>query len=130
MEAIACHEAGRFQVENRLDDVRDLAHMANWVQGAELCMRLARMHWSLDDAGRHRAHPDAVFCLLYRERFGRGSQTALGQRRQRGRYVGDLVIHQARRDLHDMAAALLLHLGDGELRDVKEPGDVDARIAA
>src|SRR5271156_5065833 len=26
-----------------------------------------------------------------------------------------------------MAAALLLHLGDGELRDVKEPGDVDAQ---
>ena len=26
-----------------------------------------------------------------------------------------------------MAAALLLHLGDGELRDVKEPADVDAQ---
>jgi hypothetical protein len=29
VEDTACHEAGRFQVEDRLDDVRDLAQMAN-----------------------------------------------------------------------------------------------------
>lgn len=34
---------------------------------------------------------------------------------------------QARRDLHNMAAATFLHLGDGELRDVEKPGDVDAQ---
>ena len=37
------------------------------------------------------------------------------------------MVDQARRDLHDMAAALLLHLGDGELGDVKEARDIDAQ---
>ena len=36
------------------------------------------------------------------------------------------VIDQAGRDLDDVAAALLLHLGDGELGDVEEARDVDA----
>ena len=37
------------------------------------------------------------------------------------------MIDQARRDLHDMTAALLYHLGDGELRDVKGASNVDAQ---
>src|SRR3984885_10802340 len=36
------------------------------------------------------------------------------------------VFDQARRDLHDVAAMPLLHLGDGELCDVKEAREVDA----
>jgi hypothetical protein len=39
------------------------------------------------------------------------------------RRVGD----ETRGDLDDVAAALLLHLGDGELRDVEEPGEVDTQ---
>jgi molybdenum-dependent DNA-binding transcriptional regulator ModE len=37
------------------------------------------------------------------------------------------MVDEACRDLHDMAAALLLHLGDGQLRDAKEAGEVDAQ---
>src|SRR5882724_1302799 len=39
--------------------------------------------------------------------------------------MGVRVFDQARRDLHDVAAMPLLHLGDGELRDVKEAREVD-----
>jgi hypothetical protein len=37
------------------------------------------------------------------------------------------VVHEAGGDLDDMTAALLLHLGNGELRDMEESGDVDAQ---
>ena len=50
--------------------------------------------------------------------------------RKRRRYAGDRMIGQTGSNPHDMAAALLFHPGDGELRDVKESGEVDARIAA
>src|SRR5258708_712936 len=36
------------------------------------------------------------------------------------------MVDEARGDLDDVAAAPLLHLGDGELRDVGEAGEVDA----
>src|SRR6266404_5745446 len=36
------------------------------------------------------------------------------------------MVDEARGDLDDVAAAPLLHLGDGELRDVEEAGEVDA----
>jgi len=123
----ARHEAGRLEVEDRADDVGDLAHMAQRVQGAQLRMRLNGMHRRLDDAQGDGVHPDTALRILDRERFGRAVQTALRQRRKHGRYAGDRVVDQARRDLHDMAAALLLHLGDGELRNMKEAGDVDAQ---
>jgi hypothetical protein len=37
------------------------------------------------------------------------------------------MVDEARGNLNDMAPALLLHLGDGELRGVEEPGGVDAQ---
>src|ERR1700722_10798767 len=40
--------------------------------------------------------------------------------------MGVRVFDQARRDLHDMTTTLLLHLRNGELRDVKEAREVDA----
>ena len=36
------------------------------------------------------------------------------------------MVYQARRDLDNVTAAALLHLGDRELRHVKEPSEVDA----
>src|ERR1700726_4210958 len=41
--------------------------------------------------------------------------------------MGVRVLDKARRDLHDVAAMPLLHLCDGELRDVKEAREVDAQ---
>ena len=37
------------------------------------------------------------------------------------------MVNQAGGDLHDVAAALFLHLGDGELRHMEKSGDVDAK---
>ena len=123
----ARHKAGRFQVEDRIDDIGDLAHTANRVQRAELRMGLDGMHRRLDDAQRNRIHADTALRILDRQRFGRGGQAAFCKRREYGRYARHRVIDQARCYLHDMAAALLLHLRDSELRDVNEAGDVDAQ---
>ena len=95
-------------------------------RAAELRMRLGGMHRRLDDAQGDRIHPDAALRILDCQRFGRGVQAALCQGCKHGRRAGDRVVDQACRDLHHMAAALLLHLGNGELGDVKETGDVDA----
>src|SRR4029077_6362898 len=73
----ARHEAGRLKVEDRVDDVGDLAHMANRVQDAKLRMRLDGMHRRLDDAQGHGVHPDAVLRILDRKRFGRSIQATL-----------------------------------------------------
>jgi len=37
------------------------------------------------------------------------------------------VINQAGGDLHNVTAALLFHLGDGELGDAEEASDIDAQ---
>src|SRR5260221_11397228 len=109
----ARHEAGRLEVEDRVDDVGDLTHMADRVQDAKLRMRLDGMHRRLDGAQGHGVHPDTVLRILDRERFGRSIQAALRQRSEHRRNAGDRVVDQARRDLHDMTAALFFHLGHG-----------------
>src|SRR6266446_7633793 len=126
----AGHEAGPFEVEDRVDDVGDLADTADRVQGGELCIRLDGIHWRLDGARRDRVHSDAALGILDGERFGHGIQATLRQHRQHGGYAGDGVVDEARCDLYDMAAALLLHLGDGELRHVKEARDIDALLTS
>src|ERR1700738_4454619 len=55
---LARHEAGPLQVEDRVDDVGDLAQMANGFQGFELRICLGGMHRCLDVARRHRVHSD------------------------------------------------------------------------
>src|SRR5476651_557611 len=44
VNGLACHEARRFQIEDRVHDVRDLAHSAERVQLGELRMRFDGMH--------------------------------------------------------------------------------------
>ena len=105
VQDFARHEAGRLEVEDGLDNVGDLAETANRVQGSELSVCLDGMHRRLDGAGCDRVHPDTALCVLDRERFGRGIKTALCQRREYRRYAGDRVVGEARRNLHDMAAA-------------------------
>ncbi len=64
---LAGHEAGTFEIKNRVDDVLDLAHVADRVQGVERCVRLGGMHRRLDDAGRDRVHADAAPGVFDRE---------------------------------------------------------------
>jgi hypothetical protein len=85
----ARHEAGPFEVEDGLDNGGELAETANRVQGSELSICLDGMHRRLDGAGCDRVHPDTALRILDRERFGRGIQTALRQRRE---YDGTLAI--------------------------------------
>jgi hypothetical protein len=91
MKDFARHEAGRLEVEDRADDVGDLAHAADWVQVGELRMRLEGMHRRLDDAQRDRVYPNTVLGILDRERFGRAIEAALRQGRQDGRDAGGRV---------------------------------------
>src|SRR6266436_8422670 len=75
----ARHKTGSLEVEDRVDDVGDLAHMADRVQPAKLRMRLDGMHRRLYDAQGHGIHPDTILRILDRERFGRSIQAALRQ---------------------------------------------------
>src|SRR5882762_6708041 len=54
VEGLSGHEAGRFEIEDGVHDVGDLAHSAERVEGAERLMRLDGMHRRLDDAGSDR----------------------------------------------------------------------------
>lgn len=104
-----------------------LTHASNWMKRAKRLVRLERMHLRLDDTRRDCVHPNAAVRIFDGERSGNGAQAAFrqcGERRRQSRIrMGD----QAGRDLHDMAAAAFLHLGDGELRDSEKSGDVDAQ---
>ena len=103
----ASHEGGRLEVEDRANDVGDLAHVADGVQGIELRMRFDGVHRRFDDPRRDRVHPNTALRIFDRERSGRGGQSAFRKRREHRGHTGNRVIDQARRELHDMAAALL-----------------------
>jgi hypothetical protein len=45
------NEVGAFQVDDRIDDVCDFAHMSHWMQIAEKLVRFGPMRGGLDDAG-------------------------------------------------------------------------------
>jgi hypothetical protein len=68
VEDFAGHEAGPFEVEDRIDDVGNLAQPADWVQVAS-CAYSDGMHWRLDGARRHRVHSDPALGILDRKRF-------------------------------------------------------------
>ena len=76
VQDFAGHEAGLFEIKDRIDDILDLTHVADRVQGAERRVRLGGMHRRLDDAGRDRVHADAALGVFDRERPGGGVQAA------------------------------------------------------
>jgi hypothetical protein len=54
LNSLACHEAGRFKIEDCADDIGDLAHTAKRVQLGELRMCFGGMRRHVDDTGRNR----------------------------------------------------------------------------
>src|SRR5215470_8006320 len=64
MEDFAGHEARLLQIEDRVDDVGDLAQAADRVQAGKLRISLDRMHRRLDDTERHGVHPDAALGIF------------------------------------------------------------------
>src|SRR6266404_3847496 len=68
VEGLSGHEAGRFEIEDGVYDVGDLAHSAERVEAAERLMRLDGMHRRLDHAGSDRIHPDAALRIFDRQR--------------------------------------------------------------
>src|SRR5262249_1501429 len=113
VQDLAGYEAGLFEIDDGVSDVGHLAHVADRMQATERGVRLGGMHRRLDDAGRDRVHAHALLGVFDGERLRRRVQPALGQRGQHRRHTLDGVINEARGDLHDMAATLLLHLSDG-----------------
>src|SRR5262245_43780313 len=69
VNGLARHEARRLQIEDRADNLRDLAHTAKRVHLGEVRMCFDGMHWRLDDAGRNSIHSDAELCILDCQRF-------------------------------------------------------------
>jgi hypothetical protein len=97
------------------------------VESAKGRMRLRRVHRRLDDAGRDRVHANAALCVLNSKRSGRRGETTLGQGRQHRGHIRIRVVDEAGGDLDNVAAALLLHLGDGELGGVEEAREIDPK---
>src|SRR5262245_18862902 len=60
MQDLARHEAGLFEIEDGVSDVRHLAHVADRMQDSERGVGLGGVHRRLDDAGRDRVHADAL----------------------------------------------------------------------
>ena len=121
------HEAGRLEVEDRIDDVGDLAYVVDRVKTPEGLIGLDRMHRRFDDAKRDRIHADAATSVFDGERLGRRVESPFRERRKHGGHGGHCVIDEASGDLDDVAAAPLLHLGHGELRDMEKPSGIDAQ---
>jgi len=63
VEDFAGHEAGAFEVEDRVDDVGDLAQSADRVQSSELRVLIDGMHWRLG-ARRYRVHSDTALSTI------------------------------------------------------------------
>ena len=94
------------------------------MQPAKRRMGFLRMHGRLDDARRDGVRADASLRIFDGQRLRGRVQAALGQRGQHRRYAVDSVVDEARRNADHVAAAILFHLGNGELRDEKEAVEV------
>ena len=94
MQDLASDEICPVEVEDRLHDVVDFAHVADRVQAAQRLMGFLGVHRRFDDARRYRVDPNATLGVLDRQGFGRGVDAALGQRRQYRRHAVDCMIDQ------------------------------------
>jgi hypothetical protein len=127
VEDLACHEARRLKIEDRLDDLCNLTRVPDRLKSAARLFGLGRIHLRLDNAGCDGVHADTALGVFDGKRFGCGVEAAHRQRLERGGQAGQRVVNKARADLDNMAATLLFHLGDGELRHVEEADSVDAQ---
>src|SRR5216684_57491 len=117
---LAGHEGRMLEIEDRLDDIADLAHAANRVELGERLVGRLGVHRCLDDAGGDRVDAHAAAGELDGEGARHRVERALGQRGERGWHPGDRLVDQSRCDRDNVARAMLQHLGDGALRDVEE----------
>ena len=124
MEGLAGHKGRRLEIENGIDDVRDLAHVSHRMQLSQELIGIRRMHRRFDDAARDGVHADAPLGVFDGERLRRGGEATFRQRSEDGGHLRIGLIDQGRGDRNDMAAARLLHLGDGALRDMEKSGEV------
>ena len=125
MQRLAGDERRPLEIQDRVDDVVDLAHTAERMQAGEAVVRRRIVSRSLDHPERDRVDAHAARRVLDRQRPGHGDEPALGERRERGGSRGVGVVDEARGDVDDVAAALGDHLRDRALGDVEEPGEVD-----
>src|SRR5262245_19021565 len=68
VQGIAGHELGRLKVQHGIDDLPHLTHPPHGVQPDEGGVRLAWVHWGLDDARRDRIDANTTVSVLDCER--------------------------------------------------------------
>jgi len=121
MQDFTSDEVRIFQIENRLDDVGDLAHAIKGMQTGQRHKASGRVHRRLDHARGHRVYADIAGRVLDRKApRGRG-KAAFGQRGKDRRHRRIGVLDECGRDLYHMARLLLYHCIDSLLRDVEKP---------
>src|SRR5471030_243098 len=80
VENLAGNEGGRFEIENRIDDVLYCAHASQGMNLGEKVVRVRRVHRRLDGARRDGVDPHTPLRDLDRERLRQRVQTTLGDR--------------------------------------------------
>jgi hypothetical protein len=71
---LAGHEARPDEVKDRNNDVGDLAHTPDRVDGVKLRMSCNRTHWCLDGSHRDGVYPYTALGVRDRERLGRAGR--------------------------------------------------------
>ena len=110
VQRLAGDEGGVFEIEDPVDDVADLAEPANGLEGGHALVGRVVVHGGLDDSRSDRVDPHATCCVFNGQRAGHGSQSALGEGRQRRGTLAVGVVGEAGGDVDDVAAALGDHL--------------------
>src|SRR5258706_15204018 len=127
VNGLAGDEGGAFQEQDRVYDVSDFSHASDWMQVCKEFVSFGSMHRRLDDAGSNGVDPDALLCVLDRQRLRGGAQSAFGQRGEDRRNDAVRVVDEAGRDLHDVTRTLLQHFGRDPFGEPKETSEIDRK---
>src|SRR5260370_19333044 len=92
VNGLAGDEGGAFQEQDRVDDVSDFSHASDWMQVRKEFVSFGSMHRRLDDAGSNGVDPNALLCVLDRQRLRGGAQTPFLQRGEDRRNVAVRVL--------------------------------------
>src|SRR4051794_26928526 len=110
----------RFEIEDPVDDIADLAGPTDGVQRSARLVGLGAVRRRLDDAQRDGVGSDSPRRILDRQRAGDGGKSALCQCGERGGRLAVGVVDQAGAEIDDVPVALEEHGANRALGDVEE----------
>src|SRR5947209_11418087 len=110
VECLPRDERGPLQVEDPVDDVANLSHPTERVNGGRAVVRCGVVHRRLDHSERDRIDADAAFRIFDRQRASDRVQPAFGQRSESRGDRADRVVDETRRHVDDMTGALVSDL--------------------